>query len=116
LIGANGVGKSTLLRIVAGEDKEYTGTARVDGSLLYMRQFVASPETTVRQLLRGLLPAAMRIAGEELAAAELAAAADGSEGGRDALRRSGGALAGVRRLCRGGSLERRLRDCSGTTL
>src|SRR5713101_8602957 len=73
LIGGNGVGKSTLLRIVAGEDTEYIGNARVEGTLLYMRQFVASPDTTVRQLLRGLLPAAMRNAGAELTAAELAA-------------------------------------------
>jgi ATPase subunit of ABC transporter with duplicated ATPase domains len=79
LVGANGVGKSTVLRIVAGEDDEHIGTARVEGSLLYMRQFVASADTTVRQLLRSLLPAAMRIAGEELTAAELAAEHDSSE-------------------------------------
>ena len=79
LIGANGVGKSTLLRVIAGEDDEYVGTARVDGTLLYMRQFVASVDTTVRQLLRSLLPASMRRAGDELTAAELAAAQDDSE-------------------------------------
>jgi ATPase subunit of ABC transporter with duplicated ATPase domains len=37
LIGANGVGKSTLLRIIASEDNEYVGTARVEGTLLYVR-------------------------------------------------------------------------------
>src|SRR5438067_8637093 len=79
LIGANGVGKSTVLRIVAGEEKEYVGTTRIEGTLLYMRQFVASADTTVRQLLRGLLPAAMRHAGEELTAAELAAEQDSSQ-------------------------------------
>lgn len=79
LIGGNGVGKSTLLRIVAGEDTEYSGTARVDGSFLYMRQFVATPDTTVRELLQGLLPAASRRAGAELTAAELAADQDPSE-------------------------------------
>src|SRR6266852_7750182 len=79
LIGGNGVGKSTVLRVIAGEDHEYIGTARVEGTLLYMRQFVASPSTTVRQLLRGLLPAAMRNAGTELTAAELAAEQDLSE-------------------------------------
>src|ERR1700682_2724122 len=79
LIGGNGVGKSTFLRIVAGEDTDYLGTARVEGSFLYMRQFVASADTTVRQLLRGLLPAASRSAGEELMAAELAAEQDQSE-------------------------------------
>jgi ATPase subunit of ABC transporter with duplicated ATPase domains len=79
LIGANGVGKSTLLRIIAGEDTEHTGAARIEGSFLYMRQFVASADTTVRQLLRGLLPAASRSAGAELMAAELAADSDPSE-------------------------------------
>src|SRR5207248_5134899 len=53
--------------------------ARVEGTLLYMRQFVASAETTVRQLLRGLLPAAMRSAGEELTAAERAVEHDSSQ-------------------------------------
>src|SRR5437660_1678199 len=53
LIGGNGVGKSTVLRIIAGEDDEYLGTARVEGTLLFMRQFVARAGTTVRQLLRG---------------------------------------------------------------
>ena len=79
LIGGNGVGKSTLLRIVAGEDTEYVGTARIEGTHLYMRQFVASADTTVRQLLRGLLPAASRSAGAELMAAELAAERDPSD-------------------------------------
>src|ERR1700730_1884839 len=79
LIGANGVGKSTLLRVVAGEDNDYTGTARVEGTLLYMRQFVASAETTVRELLRSLLPPSSRRAGEELLSAELAAEQDSSE-------------------------------------
>ncbi|MGI9145352.1 MAG: ATP-binding cassette domain-containing protein [Chloroflexota bacterium] len=79
LVGGNGVGKSTLLRILAGEDTEYIGTARVDGSHLYMRQFVTSPATTIRELLRGLLPAPMRDAGAELLLAELAAQHDRSE-------------------------------------
>jgi len=79
LIGGNGVGKSTLLCILAGEETEHIGTARVEGTLLYMRQFVATPDTTVRELLRGLLPAAMRQAGAELTAAEAAAAGDECE-------------------------------------
>jgi len=36
LIGGNGVGSRRLLRIIAGEDTEYSGTARVDGSFLYI--------------------------------------------------------------------------------
>jgi len=79
LIGGNGVGKSTVLRVIAGEDQEHVGTARVEGTLLYMRQFVASPATTVRELLRGLLPMSMRTAGEELTAAERAAEHDRTE-------------------------------------
>src|ERR1700680_4990877 len=76
LIGANGVGKSTILRVIAGEDDGYTGTARVEGTLQYMRQFVASAETTVGQLLHSLLPATFSSAGAELKAAELAAERD----------------------------------------
>jgi ATPase subunit of ABC transporter with duplicated ATPase domains len=79
LIGANGVGKSTLLRIISGEDQEYSGSVRVEGALLYMRQFVASADTTIRQLLLGLLAPAVRAAGEELASAEDAAERDDSE-------------------------------------
>jgi ATPase subunit of ABC transporter with duplicated ATPase domains len=79
LIGANGVGKSTVLRVIAGEDHEHSGSVRVEGAPLYMRQFVASPQTTIRELLLGLLPTAFRAAGEELALAEAAAARDSSD-------------------------------------
>ena len=79
LIGANGVGKSTVLRIVAGEDREYDGVVRLEGALLYMRQFVASPDTTIRELLLGLLAPTGRAAGAELAAAERALEHDPSE-------------------------------------
>ena len=79
LIGPNGVGKSTVFRIIAGEELEYVGTARVEGAVLYMRQFMASTDTTVRELLPGLLSASMRRAGAELTAAEAAAQADTSE-------------------------------------
>ncbi len=79
LIGANGAGKSTVLRIISGEDREYSGTVRLEGALLYMRQFVASPATTIRQLLLGLLAPAFSAAGEELALAQEAAAQDQSE-------------------------------------
>jgi ATPase subunit of ABC transporter with duplicated ATPase domains len=79
LIGANGVGKSTVLRIVAGEDREYDGVVRLEGALLYMRQFVAGPDTTVRELLLGLLAPTGRAAGAELTAAERALEHDSSE-------------------------------------
>lgn len=40
LIGANGVGKTTLLRLVAGDETGHTGTVSVDGHLAFMRQLV----------------------------------------------------------------------------
>src|SRR5438477_528875 len=71
--------RSRFIRRIAGEDTDYIGTARVEGSMLYMRQFVASTNTTVRQLLLGLLSTSMRRAGAELTAAETAAEQDSSE-------------------------------------
>src|SRR6266550_3511288 len=53
LIGANGVGKTTLLRILAGSDEAKSGAMRIDGRVLYMRQMIGSisDDTTVRGLL-----------------------------------------------------------------
>src|SRR4029453_7752248 len=53
LIGANGIGKSTLLRIIAGEDRPTAGAIRVDGGVGLMRQFIGSDArpTTVRDFL-----------------------------------------------------------------
>ncbi|MEX1024156.1 MAG: energy-dependent translational throttle protein EttA [Planctomycetota bacterium] len=47
LIGANGAGKSTLLRIIAGEDKDYEGTAKaIQGqSIGYLQQEPPLDET-----------------------------------------------------------------------
>jgi ATPase subunit of ABC transporter with duplicated ATPase domains len=72
LVGANGVGKSTLLRLVAGDETGATGTIRVDGRLGVMRQMVTTPGDgmTVRDLLVSLAPPAVRSAAAELAAAE----------------------------------------------
>jgi ATPase subunit of ABC transporter with duplicated ATPase domains len=38
IVGNNGVGKSTLLRIIAGQVKDYHGTLQVNGSLHYVPQ------------------------------------------------------------------------------
>ncbi len=72
LVGANGVGKSTLLRILAGELEAAEGEAVHGGRLLLMRQDVGLDITgqTVRGLLTGLAPHALRDAGERLAESE----------------------------------------------
>jgi ATPase subunit of ABC transporter with duplicated ATPase domains len=72
LVGTNGVGKSTLLRILAGELDAAEGEAVHGGRLLLMRQDVGLDITgqTVRGLLTGLAPHALRNAGERVAEAE----------------------------------------------
>ena len=42
LVGANGVGKSTLLRLIAGETAATSGTISIDGRLGVMRQLVGA--------------------------------------------------------------------------
>jgi ATPase subunit of ABC transporter with duplicated ATPase domains len=73
LIGANGTGKTTLLRIVAGDTDASAGAIARTGGLGVMRQFIGSvrDDTTVRDLLVSLAPPAVRAAGEALDAAEL---------------------------------------------
>ena len=51
LVGANGVGKSTLLRILAGELAADTGTVAIDGQALYMPQDIGAEDGSVRELL-----------------------------------------------------------------
>jgi ATPase subunit of ABC transporter with duplicated ATPase domains len=53
LVGANGIGKSTLLRLVAGLERPAAGTLRADGRVGLMRQFIGGSggATTVRELL-----------------------------------------------------------------
>ncbi|SHN36151.1 ABC-F family ATP-binding cassette domain-containing protein [Cryptosporangium aurantiacum] len=74
LVGANGAGKTTLLRMIAGDATPQTGSITRVGGLGVMRQFIGSvrDQTTVRELLVGLAPARLRVAGEALEAAELA--------------------------------------------
>jgi ATPase subunit of ABC transporter with duplicated ATPase domains len=74
LIGPNGTGKTTLLRIVAGDLDPHEGSIGRSGGLGVMRQFVGSvrDETTVRDLLVSVAPPRIRAAAAALDAAELA--------------------------------------------
>src|SRR4030095_5264130 len=42
LVGANGIGKSTLLRIIVGDDRPTAGSIQTDGRVGLMRQFIGS--------------------------------------------------------------------------
>ncbi len=68
LIGANGVGKSTLLRILAGELSASDGDGATGGLVAHMPQDVGlrDGDRTVRELLLSLAPAAIRHAGESM--------------------------------------------------
>ncbi len=72
LVGANGVGKSTLLRLLAGDEKAAPGTVNIDGRLGVMRQLVgtAHQPATVREVLSDVAPVALRPAALALIAAE----------------------------------------------
>ncbi len=74
LVGANGTGKTTLLRILSGEQRAAAGAVTGSGGLGVMRQFVGSvrDDTTVRNLLVSVAAPAVRSAAEALDAAELA--------------------------------------------
>jgi ATPase subunit of ABC transporter with duplicated ATPase domains len=73
LIGANGVGKTTLLRMVAGDLKPAEGTIARKGTIGVMRQFIGSvrDETEVRDLLLDLSAPELRSTGRALARAEM---------------------------------------------
>ena len=73
LVGANGVGKSTLLRLIAGETAATSGTITIDGRLGVMRQLVGDNEQNVRDLMVSLAPQRLQEAAARLARAEAAA-------------------------------------------
>ncbi|MEO6880575.1 MAG: ATP-binding cassette domain-containing protein [Mycobacteriaceae bacterium] len=74
LVGENGVGKSTLLRTLAGELTPTAGSVRVVGGLAAMPQLVGSAADgrTVSDLLLDVSAPAVQAAAAALAAAELA--------------------------------------------
>ncbi len=76
LVGANGVGKSTLLRLIAGEVTATAGTISIDGRLGVMRQLVGDTEQTVRDLLVSVAPQRLQEAAARLAGAESTAAGE----------------------------------------
>ena len=72
LVGANGIGKSTLLRLIAGQDEPAAGAITVDGRVGLMRQFVGSEArpTTVRDFLLAYAEPAVAAAAAALDRAE----------------------------------------------
>src|SRR3954462_9724027 len=81
LIGTNGVGKSTLMRIVAGELDEDEGDVNLGGRALYMAQDVGTGAGSVRELLLSVAPARVRAAGMAMLAAERELAAGDMDAG-----------------------------------
>jgi ATPase subunit of ABC transporter with duplicated ATPase domains len=82
LVGANGVGKSTILRILSGELEADEGEFAIGGSMLRMTQDVgmSRPTDTLREMLLEVAPPLLRTSGRALVAAERALA-DGSDDG-----------------------------------
>jgi ATPase subunit of ABC transporter with duplicated ATPase domains len=72
LVGANGIGKTTLLKLLAGEEQATSGSVRVDGRVGLMRQFIGSNErpTTVRDFLLAYSERPVREAAARLRAVE----------------------------------------------
>src|SRR4051794_30811750 len=83
LVGANGVGKSTLFRVITGELPADEGEITVGGRLAYMPQDVGVGDDarTVREMLTALAPHALRSAGERMLASERALAAGDDDAG-----------------------------------
>src|SRR3954451_20564659 len=85
MVGVNGVGKSTLLRVIAGELPVDEGEAKVGGRFAYMPQDVGVGEDrrSVRELLTALAPNALRSAGERMLRAERGLAEGDDSAGMD---------------------------------
>ena len=72
LVGPNGVGKSTILRIRSGELEPDDGETAMKGNVLTMTQDVgmSRPSDTLRDMLIEVAPKELRLAGRRLAIAE----------------------------------------------
>ena len=72
LVGANGVGKTTILRLIAGEEKPQSGFVNIAGAVGYMRQFVGSfdSQATVRDFLVSMAATRVREADAALRRSE----------------------------------------------
>ena len=83
LVGANGVGKSTLFKVLAGGLSADEGDTSVGGIAGYMPQDVGVSDEagTVRELLLSLAPRSVRLAGEQVLISEAQLAAGDSAAG-----------------------------------
>jgi ATPase subunit of ABC transporter with duplicated ATPase domains len=72
LVGANGIGKSTLLRLIAGLEPPAAGAVHADGRVGLMRQFIggAGEATTIRDFLLAYAEPRITDAAARLAKAE----------------------------------------------
>ena len=68
LVGVNGIGKSTLLRILSGELQPDEGEFALNGTVLTMAQDagMAAPDATLREMLIEVAPPELRTAGRAL--------------------------------------------------
>ena len=82
IVGANGAGKSTILKILSGVYEADEGEFSVGGTMLSMTQDVgmSRPDDSLREMLIEVAPKNLRDAGRALVAAE-AALADGTDDG-----------------------------------
>jgi ATPase subunit of ABC transporter with duplicated ATPase domains len=82
IVGPNGVGKSTILKILTGQYEPDDGEFSIGGTFLQMTQDVgmSSPDDALRDMLIEVAPPALRDAGKRLFAAEKAMMAGEDDG------------------------------------
>jgi ATPase subunit of ABC transporter with duplicated ATPase domains len=82
IVGPNGVGKSTILKILTGQYEPDDGEFSIGGTFLQMTQDVgmSSPDDALRDMLIEVAPPALREAGKRLFAAEKAMMAGEDDG------------------------------------